>query len=103
MFNNNDSVPTSQVTVGKKFHMTQRLLKRNGRRGGNDKVDDISAMAAANNTTSPSDDDWDGNIDIVYLTWKNESRMLPYQQPKQTVLRIRLLNFIIGKDHQLEK
>ena len=35
------------------YHMTERLLKRNRRRGGgNDKVDGMSAMAAASDTTA---------------------------------------------------
>ena len=100
-------MPTSQVTVGKKFHMTQRLLKRNGRRGGNDKVDDISAMAAANNTTSPTDDDWDGNIVISDMEEREQDVTLSAAKADGSKSKsknaITESHLIIGKDHQLEK
>ena len=49
---NNNSVPTSQVIVGEKYHMNERLLKLGRRGGGNDMVDGMSTMAAASDTTA---------------------------------------------------
>ena len=89
------------------YHMTERLLKRNRRRGGgNDKVDGMSAMAAASDTTAVHCiTNWRRlgwkHCNIWHVRTREGCYPISISSRRRPVLRIRLLNLIIEKDHQL--